>query len=552
MYYLAFFISQTLFVSFIFSQKKDLDTFIKDIENVLFERRDYLEKKFYSKCDITSCPKTYLSCVEPTPPFVCSEKYIKTECEKCYEIKGSKVGLNESVVSFTDQLSEPSSAVKEMSCLLAEMDKFFIKDMETNPFGWQYVGTYTSLFRTFPGHYVCNYDPRHRPWYIAGSTGAKNLGIIYNSVSSMKENRKDLIQINLVESMINSLTLNDFFGIVTHSDNHKKINDTLIRASSKQKSQIKKVLQDVPINAQGNLIEAFENLYSMFDNSKAGDEMGVLPKQNIILLILDTVPKRQNSTTKDIVNLIKNLESQYSLGATIITYVIGTDESVVHSVKEISCSRNGFTDLIKSSDGINEKLLNYYFILSSGLVRNEVVWTEPYVDASGLGNMTSAVLPFYEKKNSNPAKLLGVIGVDVLLETILEYTSLEDLNKRILEGKNAPASSLLDFCQLQSLRGDYKCITDKYCNVTLTDMPSCEQTFEPFHERKRILYLGKVGNCCGETKCKLILAIYLGYIMIALIIIIVAIIIFLVLLSKPMKFTKGEKAELKEEEKEFK
>ena len=550
MYYYAFFLTQVLLVSYILSQKKELDTFIKDIESVLFERRDFLEQKFYSKCDNTICQKTYLSCVEPTPPFVCSEKYIKTECEKCYEIKGSKVGLNESVVSFIDQLSEPSAAVKEMSCLLTEMDTFFIKDMETHPFGWQYVGTYTSLFRTFPGHYVCNYDPRYRPWYIAGSTGAKNLGIIYNSVSSMKENRKDLIQLNLMENMINSLTLNDFFGIVTHSDKYKKINDTLIRATSKQKSQIKNILQEVPINAQGNLNEAFENLYSIFGNSKGGDEMGELPNQNIILLILDTVPKRQNSSTKDIVNLINNLEQQYSLNATIITYVIGTDESIVHSVKEISCSRNGFTDLIKSSDEINEKLLNYFFILSSGLVRNEVVWTEPYVDASGLGNMTSAVLPFYEKKNSHPAKLLGVIGVDVLLETILEYTSLEELNKRILEGKNAPVSSLLDFCQLQSLRGDYKCKTDKYCNVTLTEMPSCEQTFEPFHERTKILYLGKVGNCCGETKCKLLSAIYLGYIMIGLIIIIVGLIIFFVVLSKPTKFKRDEKAELKEEEKD--
>ena len=257
-------------------------------------------------------------------------------------------------------------------------------------------------------------------------------------------------------------------------------------------------------------------------------------------------------TIKDVVSTIEELEKQYKLNATIITYVIGNDESIVHSVKEISCSRFGFTDLITSSDEISDKLLNFYLILSSGLVRTDVVWTEPYEDASGLGSMTSAVLPFYEEKNSHPNKLLGVIGVDVLLDTILNFTTIEELNKKILSGKKEPQNSLLDFCQLQSLRGKYKCVTDQYCNVTLTEMPECAQEFDPFYERNQILYLGKVGNCCGDTKCVLQYAIYIGYIMLVLIAITLIVIAVLVLCSKPIQFEKKQVIELKEEESKLK
>ena len=549
---MKFFYSLLIVIISEFFCNDKLDEFILEIEAVLKERKSHLTEQFYKKCSlIPTCPKSYLSCVQPIPPFECSEKYIRTECEKCYDIKGSKVGLKESVVSFTDQLSTPSAAVKEMNCLLATMDEYFIDAMDKYPFGWQYVGTYTSLYRTFPGHYVCNFDPRHRPWYIAGSTGAKNLGIILNTASSMNEKRKDLIQIALVNKMISSLTLNDFFGVVTYSEGYKKVNNTLLRATSKVKGEYPSILSGIPINGKGDFIEAFQNIYTMFHDSVNGDEIGALPKQNLILFIVDVIPKI-DYTIKDVVSKIDELEKQYKLNATIITYVIGSDESIVHSVKEISCSRFGFTDLITSSDEISDKLLNFYLILSSGLVRTEVVWTEPYEDASGLGSMTSAVLPFYEEKNSHPNKLLGVIGVDVLLDTILNFTTIEELNKKILSGKKEPQNSLLDFCQLQSLRGKYKCVTDQYCNVTLTEMPECAQEFEPFYERNQILYLGKVGNCCGETKCVLQYAIYIGYIMLALIVITLIVIAVLVLCSKPIQIEKKQVIELKEEESKLK
>ena len=45
------------------------------------------------------------------------------------------------------------------------MDEIFINDKECFLFGWQYIETANGVFRTYPGHVVCDYVLRERPWY---------------------------------------------------------------------------------------------------------------------------------------------------------------------------------------------------------------------------------------------------------------------------------------------------------------------------------------------------------------------------------------------------
>ena len=101
----------------------------------------------------------------------------------------------------------------------------------------------------------------------------------------MNEKRKDLIQLALVNKMISSLTLNDFFGVVTYSEGYKKVNNTLLRATSKVKGEYPSILSSIPINGKGDFIEAFQNIYTMFHDSINGDSIGALPKQNLMLFL---------------------------------------------------------------------------------------------------------------------------------------------------------------------------------------------------------------------------------------------------------------------------
>jgi len=40
------------------------------------------------------------------------------------------------------------------------------------------------------------------------------------------------------------------------------------------------------------------------------------------------------------------------------------------------------------------------------------LWIEPYLDANGLGELTTCSIPFYDR-NVNPPLLLGVLAIDL-------------------------------------------------------------------------------------------------------------------------------------------
>ena len=52
----------------------------------------------------------------------------------------------------------------------------------------------------------------------------------------------------------------------------------------------------------------------------------------------------------------------------------------------------------------------YYDFLATGMDRDEVIWTEPYEDANGLGQIVTAAMPVYDRRTSPP----GLVAVVVL------------------------------------------------------------------------------------------------------------------------------------------
>ncbi len=60
---------------------------------------------------------------------------------------------------------------------------------------WQYFGSNTGVHRVFPGHewrrnFIGlheDFDPRTRPWYVAASSGPKDVVMVLDSSSSMQQ-----------------------------------------------------------------------------------------------------------------------------------------------------------------------------------------------------------------------------------------------------------------------------------------------------------------------------------------------------------------------------
>lgn len=75
-----------------------------------------------------------------------------------------------------------------------------------------------------------DYDPRFRPWYVSATSGSKNVIIVIDVSNSMEGNTLNLAK-SAAKSVINTLGLYDFVGVVSFSTNA-----TIISYSSLQRA----------------------------------------------------------------------------------------------------------------------------------------------------------------------------------------------------------------------------------------------------------------------------------------------------------------------------
>lgn len=89
-----------------------------------------------------------------------------------------------------------------------------------------YLGTILGSHRSYPSTYRVDgetgecpdYDPRFRPWYTTGSSGAKNVVLIIDISGSMQGTRIEIAK-EAAKSVVNTFSNNDFVGVVTFSNN---------------------------------------------------------------------------------------------------------------------------------------------------------------------------------------------------------------------------------------------------------------------------------------------------------------------------------------------
>lgn len=92
----------------------------------------------------------------------------------------------------------------------------------TLSYGWQYFGSASGVFRTFPArawHDVtaagCSaFEFRTASWYVSGSTGPKNVIIMLDLSWSMREESRLTVGIAAIAAVLSTLGPSDWFGVV--------------------------------------------------------------------------------------------------------------------------------------------------------------------------------------------------------------------------------------------------------------------------------------------------------------------------------------------------
>jgi hypothetical protein len=171
----------------------------------------------------------------------------------------------------------------EMICYSSFMDDYLqAKKIEDQSF-WEsygaissqaYFGSPTGAFRIFPGRSSPKpgaYDPRKRPWYIAASSGPKNVILILDTSGSMEEhNRIGKLKI-AAKQIVSSLTVADRIAIVEYSSEGRKIGrDSGKYVYTASKENIETLLQEIDhLTAGGstNTYDAFVKAFEVLDDS---------------------------------------------------------------------------------------------------------------------------------------------------------------------------------------------------------------------------------------------------------------------------------------------
>lgn len=361
----------------------------------------------------------------------------------------------------------------------------------------QFVGISNRVFLTYPVHILCDYDPRTRPWYLSSVTGSKNVGIIFDSSLSIKTHNRHSICVEIVENIVNYLSVYDHFGGVSYSNKHKVINSKFIRANSVNKSEFIKKIKKIPFNGNTNYKEAFAQVFSELKTSFRNN-MLEMTTQNIIIFICDNLSSEYNtSAINELVLFIKVLESEYHIKPKIFIYIIGENIIFAEPLYMLANEFDGFTEIVQYNTEVKAKTEKLFNFLGSELFITQVVWTEPYQDKQGLGMMTTAAIPFYDQIHR---ELIGVVGVDVLLKTVLEFVSESEFVQRIIY--NPIINNPLHNDNEKSFNNNS--LSKSTCNLNID--------IDPFKERQQLLTSSNIQNCCGENICKSLISSTYSYI----------------------------------------
>jgi hypothetical protein len=328
----------------ILSIAPELLNLIEETERILKSRVRYLETQYRNRCN-SPCLPSYLSCTDNLPPLSCSRDYNRTECE-CMEVKDSKISLVEGVVAIPNYSKKNDTGISEMACLVSGMDHLFKDSFGfSNGTRWQYVATYNKVFRKFPASPICNFDPTKRPWFQTAATGAKNVLILMDNSGSMMNASLSYAK-SAAKGVVETLTINDWVGLVTFNKIATAHTKSLIRASIENKKILNLAIDSLDTLPGTNYPDAFTTAYQLI-NSTIGKGQ-YISCHTIILFLTDDLESDDNNIN-DLISLIESLEKEYKVNATLISYSFGA-RSKPSSLLPLSCLRNGFVEDIPSQN----------------------------------------------------------------------------------------------------------------------------------------------------------------------------------------------------------
>jgi Mg-chelatase subunit ChlD len=350
---------------------------------------------------------------------------------------------------------------------------------------WTYFGAHNGLFRKIPAVHQeeCgDFDPRRRPWFVAASSGPKDVVLVLDISGSMEDNgRMDTAKAAAI-TIVETLTVADRFAVISFSSEASLVGgySGLIRATNENKNQLVEAIKGLKPQGATNFYIGLETAFDALDGTirneaTSGCNIAVLFMTDGQISVGPEIPGAD-----EVISLVKErteqLEADFGRKTTILTFSLGSDADDTVT-KSIACSTNGIWTRVNDSYGdLISAMSSYYklFALSLGEGDNEdfVAWVEPYADYTTGKMGTTVSVPVYDR-TVNPPLFLGVAAIDsemAAIEQVLgeDPTSSTMLERFVVRSTASCPKIELSECELDALRflsGDKDATCGK-CNST--------------------------------------------------------------------------------------
>ncbi|KAL3869469.1 hypothetical protein ACJMK2_042147 [Sinanodonta woodiana] len=444
------------------------DSFYSQTNHTLAKKLSDLPREIYMDSDIP----------EMLPPDLKFNPYFK-----------QPVSWNYSTIKIPDDVPRGDPSTIETVYFTAGLNELFKQNQKEDPLlRWQYFGSVTGIARTYPGRewstnfagFYNDYDPRVRPWYIAATSGPKDVIIILDCSQSMRGEKFEIAK-GVAKTVIHTLTKQDYVNVIcaraSHWDEVGKWHSFVTEALS----CVKEKMVPATIAHRKDLIEKIEKLKPGGTSElERGFEMAMdllksIPHtgcQSFIVFATDGQdtdgenircgpgyytrsgyvpgPVCRYNWTK-VWQVVEEKNGLLAPKARIFSYLIQDDAELFPG--KLACDHAGSIKKLHDGENLISQMSNYFDFLSTNAKTSIAMWTSPYLDSWGLGIMVTHTIPV---TSDVTGKTIGVVGIDATLDEIENFLTkhqwpgnvysflINNQGETIFHHKLKPSTNLLE------------------------------------------------------------------------------------------------------------
>ncbi|CAH1780663.1 unnamed protein product, partial [Owenia fusiformis] len=410
-----------------------------DISEKLAQLSDSLSQKFRSRIKITEdLTRTIQGEFANLNPNNDVEQCCTISIEERNEQFKQGVDFNKLCMRVSGSAAAPDTRTYLNEAILNKMKKN-LQDYPT--LKWQYFGSENGVFTKYPASYDAGcdeYDNRFRPWYAEAVVPAsKDVIIVIDKSGSMGTTLMDTAK-RAANTVLETMNPNDRVGVVAFSSEATILDGNLeskfcfgsqlALATPQNIAIITRDVNEIVADGGTSYVQALDKAFSLLHKIDRETKGNSTKRDKVILFLTDGVPTEGTDANgrRIILNKIRDENAKIRNEVVIMTYGIGGAaenagaEAILQDMAEqknydsaYGEIRKGLFTKVSDPDTLRGKMSSYYDFFSDVEHDNAII-TVPYVDASGLGLVTSICLPVFYNAN-----LKGVACVDITMEDLL-------------------------------------------------------------------------------------------------------------------------------------